>query len=129
MNPDKYFEERNKWLQSEEATMEDKLRKLPAFIAYQESFCVEARTRFQEAQQQSEVVLAQSFLAATGTAEERKAVAKTDPAYSMAKNLEFSAEAQWKKMQLRMTYFDNAFTALRKLASLRETEMKSSIHQ
>lgn len=114
-------------------SIEEALVRLPSDIAYQESRVVDAQQSYDISINQFDLNVAKevSRCYAEGriekrTAQESKAIAEAN---TLEGNLEvIKAKTHLNQEKLKLTYLDNLFTSQRKLASLKEAELRSGTH-
>jgi erythromycin esterase-like protein len=97
--------------------------KASALMALAGKAATDARKEYKQAKSAYEFEYSKAYLAAEGTIEERKAHAKVKT-YELEK-LMIVAEDKWKLLEQKVKDYENAFVALRKIGSIRETEMKT----
>ena len=108
------------------------LKRLPADIAYQEVRVAVAQSEYEQAVDEYSTAEAKELSIQYAksrlekyTAQEAKALAETVtiPLHSKV----IAAKLNYNKAKLKFTFLDNLFTAQRKIASLTEAEIRSSI--
>ena len=98
------------------------IAKASSMLSRTSDLAIEARDEYRSTKSDYEFAYAKAYLVATGTVEERKAKAKIDSREEEEKML--AAEAKWRMIEAKHNDYDNLFVALRKIASMKETEMK-----
>ncbi len=96
--------------------------KASALMSLAGKLAADARAEYKEAKSAYEFEYSKAYLAATGTVEQRKAQAKVKT-YELEK-LMLVAEDKWRLLEQKVKDYENTFVALRKIGSIRETEMR-----